>query len=72
MRLTYAMTTSSITPPLKEEEGVKVDGTKGAGQVAVLVYGRFSRSWTSLHRTDAALMAPMMVKRGESGIEIEK
>ena len=48
-----------------EEEGVEVGGVEEEG-------GRFSRSWASLHRIELAHIAPMMVKRGERGIGMEK
>ena len=35
MRLRYAMTASSVTPPL-EEEGAEVDGMEGIGGVVVI------------------------------------
>ena len=40
MRSSYAMTASSVTPPL-EEEGAEVDGMEGVGGVIVSVRGRF-------------------------------
>ena len=41
MRSSYAMMTSSVTPPL-EEEGEEVDGMEGIGGVVVVsVRGRF-------------------------------
>ena len=49
------MMASSITPPLEEEEGAEVDGMEWAR-----VRGHFSRSWASLRRTNAALMAPRL------------
>ena len=55
MRSSCAMMASSITPPLEEEEGAEVDGMEWAR-----VRGHFSRSWASLRRTDAALMAPRL------------
>ena len=61
MHSSYAMMASKVTPPLDEEEE-KVDGVEQAGGVTVLVRGRFSRSWASLHQTDTTLMAPMMEK----------
>jgi len=61
MLLICAMTASSVTPPLVEE-GEEVDGIEGAGGVVISVYGRFGRSWASLRRTDAVLMAPMTMK----------
>ena len=60
MRSSCAMTASNVTPPLKEE-GAEVDGMEGARGVIVLVRGRFDRHL--LRRTNAALMAPMTVKR---------
>ena len=71
MRSSCTMTASSVTPPLKEK-GAEVDGMEGAGGVVILVHGCFSRSWASLRRTDATLMAPMTVKRRASRIETEK
>ena len=52
----------SVTPPVEEEEGTKVDGTKRARGVTVSVCGRFGRSWASFRQTDTTLMAPMTVK----------
>ena len=52
---------ASVTPPL-EEEGAEVDGAEEVGGVAVSVHGRIGRSWASLCRIDAVLMAPMMEK----------
>ena len=59
-----AMTASSVTPPLKEEEEEEEEeeGAEGAGGVAVLVHGCFSRSWASLHHIVTALMAHITVK----------
>ena len=58
-----AMTASSVTPPLKEEEEEEEEeGAEGAGGVAVLVHGCFSRSWVSLHHIVTALMAHITVK----------
>ena len=57
------MTASSVTPPLKEEEEEEEEeGAEGAGGVAVLVHGCFSRSWVSLHHIVTALMAHITVK----------
>ena len=58
-----AITASSVTPPLKEEE----EGAKGARGVAVLVRGCFGWSWASLYRTITTLMAHITVKWGDSG-----
>ena len=41
MRLSCAMTTSSVTPPAEEEEGAELDGAERAGGIAVSVRGRF-------------------------------
>ena len=60
------MMVASVTPPL-EEEGAEVDEAEEAGGVIVSVRGCFGRSWASLRLTDAALMAPMMVKWGDLG-----
>ena len=62
MCLSCTMTASSITPPAEEEERAEVDGVKWAERVVVLVRGRFNRNWASLRRTNAALIAHMMVK----------
>ena len=70
MHSSCVMMASSVTPPLKEV-GAEVDGTEGAGGVAVSVHSYFGRSWASLHQTDFALMELLTVKRGESGIEIK-
>ena len=45
MRSSCAMTASSVTLPLEEEEeGAKVDEAKGARGVAILVRGYFGQS----------------------------
>ena len=54
------MTTLRVTP-LTEEEGAEVEGMVGVGGSVISVVGRFGRSWASLRRTDAALMASMTV-----------
>ena len=59
MHSSYAMMTSSVTPPVEEKEEAEVDGAEWARGVAVSVRGRFGQSWASLRRTNAALMAPM-------------
>ena len=53
MRSSCAMMVASVTPPL-EEERAEVDGAEEARGVAVLVHGRFGRSWDSLRLTDRA------------------
>ena len=45
-----------------DEEGVDVEGSKEIGGVDVSVYGRFSRSWASLHLTIATSMAHITEK----------
>ena len=66
MRSSCAMTTFSVTPPLKEEEEKEEEeeeeGAKGAGGVTVLIHGCFNRSWASLRRTVTALMAHITVE----------
>ena len=53
---------ATIVAPPTEEEGAKVDGAEWAGRVAIIVHGRFNRSWAALCLTDTVLMAPMMEK----------
>ena len=55
------MMASRITPP-PEEEGAEVEGMVKAGGSVFSVCGRFGQSWASLRQTEAALMAPIMVK----------
>ena len=68
MRSSCAMTASSVTPPLKEEEEKEEEeeeeeeGAEGVGGVDVLVHGCFSRSWASLRHIVTALMAHITVK----------
>ena len=69
MRSSCAMTTFSVTPPLKEEEEKEEEEeeeeeerAEGVGGVTVLIHGCFSRSWASLRRTVTALMAHITVK----------
>ena len=64
MRSSCAMTASSVTPPLKEEEEEEEEeeGAEGVGGVDVLVHGCFSRSWASLRHIVTALMAHITVK----------
>ena len=53
-----------------EEEGANVEGAK-EGRIAeavgsiVSTRDHFVRSWASLRRIEPALMAPMVVKKGE-------
>ena len=63
---------SRVTPPAAEVEGAKEEG--GTAEVAGFVVstrGCFGQSWTSLHRIEPALMAPMVVKKGELGMGCE-
>ena len=54
-----------------EEEGANVEGAKEEGRIAeavgsiVSTRDHFVRSWASLRRIEPALMAPMVVKKGE-------
>ena len=66
---------ASKVTPATEEEGVEVEeaekeGGIGATKSYVSVRGRFSQSWVC--QTVLALMAPMVVKKGESGIGMKK
>ena len=63
---------SRVTPPTVEVEGAEEDGTVEATRLVVSIRGCFGRSWASLHQIEPALMAPMMVKRGERGMGMEK
>ena len=73
----YAMMASRVTPTA-EEEGAKVEGVKeegGTGEAvgsSVTPRGRFSWNWVSLCWIEPALMAPMVVKKGEEGMKMEK
>ena len=64
---------SRVTPPLVEIEGAEKGGgtTETAGS-SVSTRGRFNQSWTLPHQTKSALMAPIVVKKGESGMGIWK
>ena len=66
MRISYAMMALRVTPPA-EEEGAEVDGVEEAGGVAILVHGRFGRSWTLLHLTATMSIVHMIEKCGDSG-----
>ena len=50
------MTASKVTPPA-DEEGANVEGMEEVGEVAILVCGRFGRSWASFRLTVATSMA---------------
>ena len=71
------MMASRVTPAT-EEEGVKVEGPQEEGGIAKAVgssistCGRFGRSWALLSRTEPVLMAPIVEKKGERGIEMLK
>ena len=65
MRISFAMMTSRVTPPV--EEGAEVDGAEEAGGVAVSVYGYFGESWALLCLTVTALIAHITVKQGDLG-----
>ena len=64
--------------PVGKEEWAKVEGAEEEGGIAevarsvVSTRGCFGRSKASLRRTELAHMAPMMVKKGEKGIGMEK
>ena len=62
-----------VTPPLVEVEGAEEDGgiAKVAGSVG-FIRGHFGRSWASLYRTEPTLVVPMVVKKGEEGMGINK
>ena len=71
------MMASRVTPAAKEEEakveGVeKEEGTTEAIGASVSTHGRFGQNWALLRRTKLALMAPIVVKYGESGMRMEK
>ena len=57
-----------------EEEGANVEGAKEEGRIVEAVGSIVStrdhvgRSWASLRRTEPALMALMVVKKGEEGM----
>ena len=57
-----------------EEEGADVEGAKEEGRIVeavgsiVSTRDHFGRSWASLRRIEPALMAPMVVKKGEEGM----
>ena len=60
--------------PTTEKEGAEVEGAEEEGGMAeavgssVSTRGRFGRSWALLGRTKLALMAPILVKKGEKGM----
>ena len=64
MRTSYAMMTSSETPPT-EDKGAKVDGVVKAG--GATVQGYLGLSCAVLHRTIATTMAHMKEKCGDLG-----
>ena len=61
------------TPPPAEVEGAEEDDgiAKAAGSVGSIC-GHFGRSWASLCFTEPTLMVPMVVKKGEEGMGINK
>ena len=69
---------ASRVTPVEEEEGAEVEGVEEEGGIAkavgsvVSTRGHFGWSWASLRRTEPTHMTPMMVKRGERGIGMEK